>query len=159
MDWGLTSAAAIMMVAPVLIIFLALQRQYDQTIADYNEVREKQTEAQQALDLEASEKGERYVLQSTPAEPISPAFPNRLAVIILGMIVSVIFSIGAVLVSEALDGKVRGIRDLKLLTGMPPIAVIPVLESQQAKFRRTLAWSTSIIGVTALLVVMISIQV
>jgi len=28
MDWGLTSAAAIMMVAPVLIIFLALQRQF-----------------------------------------------------------------------------------------------------------------------------------
>jgi capsular polysaccharide biosynthesis protein len=99
------------------------------------------------------------VLQSTPAEPASPAFPNRLAVIILGMIVSVIFSIGAVLVSEALDGKVRGIRDLKLLTGMPPIAVIPVLESRQAKSRRTMAWSTSIVGVTALLIVMISIQI
>jgi raffinose/stachyose/melibiose transport system permease protein len=28
MDWGLTSAAAIMMIAPVLIIFLALQRQF-----------------------------------------------------------------------------------------------------------------------------------
>ena len=28
MDWGLTSAAAIMMVAPVLVIFLALQRQF-----------------------------------------------------------------------------------------------------------------------------------
>lgn len=139
--------------------FLALQRQYDQAIADYSEVREKQTEAQQALDLEASEKGERYVLQSTPAEPTSPAFPNRLAVIVLGMIVSVIFSFGAVFVSEALDGKVRGVRDLKLLTGMPPIAVIPVLESRKTKSRRMFAWSSSIIGVTALLVVMISIQV
>ena len=139
--------------------YLALQRQYDQAIADYNEVREKQTEAQQALNLEASEKGERYVLQSTPAEPTSPAFPNRLAIIILGMIVSVIFSLIAVFVSEALDGKVRGVRDLKLLTGMPPIAVIPVLESPKAKSRRAVAWSSSIIGVTALLIVMISIQV
>jgi capsular polysaccharide biosynthesis protein len=99
------------------------------------------------------------VLQRTPAEPTSPAFPNRLAVIVLGMIVSVIFSFGAVFVSEALDGKVRGVRDLKLLTGMPPLAIIPVLESRKTKSRRTLAWSSSIIGVTALLVVMISIQV
>jgi succinoglycan biosynthesis transport protein ExoP len=139
--------------------YLALQREYDQAITDHNEVRVKQTEAQQALDLEASEKGERYVLQRTPAEPTSPAFPNRLAIIVLGMIVSLIFSFSAVFVSEALDGKVRGIRDLKLLTGMPPIAAIPVLETRKTKSRRTLAWSSSIIGVTALLVVMISIQV
>ncbi len=139
--------------------YLALQRGYDQAITDHNEVRAKQTEAQQALDLEASEKGERYVLQRTPAEPTSPAFPNRLAIVVLGMIVALIFSLGAVFVSEALDGKVRGIRDLKLLTGMPPIAVIPVLETQKMKSRRRLAWSTSIFGVTALLVVMISTQI
>ena len=139
--------------------YLALQRGYDQAIADYNEVREKQTEAQQALDLETSEKGERYVLQRTPAEPTSPAFPNRLAIMFLGVIVAMIFSFGAVFVTEALDGKVRGVRDLRILTGMPPIAVIPVLETRATKRRRTLAWSTSIIGVTALLVVMISIQV
>jgi succinoglycan biosynthesis transport protein ExoP len=139
--------------------YLALEREYNQVIFDYNEIREKQTEAQRALDLETSEKGERYVLQRTPAEPTRPAFPNRLAIIILGVIVAVIFSFGAVFISEALDGKVRGMRDLRNLTGMPPIAVIPVLETRQIKRRRTLAWSTSIVGVTALLIVMISIQV
>jgi uncharacterized protein involved in exopolysaccharide biosynthesis len=138
--------------------YMALQREYDQAIADYNEIREKQTEAEQALNLETSEKGERYVLQKTPSEPTSPAFPNRLAIIILGTIVAAVFSLVGLLISEALDGKVRGMRDLRNLTGIPPIAVIPVLESKQEKRRRTLAWSSSIIGVTALLVVMISIQ-
>jgi uncharacterized protein involved in exopolysaccharide biosynthesis len=139
--------------------YLALEREYNEAIQDYNEVRQKQTEAQQALDLEISEKGERYVLQRTPAEPTSPAFPNRLAIIVLGTIVAVIFALGAVFISEALDGKVRGTRDLRHLTGMPPIAVIPVLETRKVKRRRTLAWSSSIVGVTALLIVMISIQV
>ena len=139
--------------------YLALEREYNQVVYDYNEVREKQTEAQRALDLETSEKGERYVLQRTPAEPTRPAFPNRLAIMILGAILAVIFSFGTVFISEALDGKVRGMRDLRNLTGMPPIAVIPVLETRQVKRRRTLAWSTSIVGVTALLIVMISIQV
>ena len=109
--------------------------------------------------MEASEKGERYVLQKTPSEPTSAAFPNRLAIIILGTIVATVFALGGLLVSEAVDGKVRGIRDLRNLTGMPPIAVIPVLETRKEKRRRTLAWSSSIIGVTALLIVMISIQV
>jgi len=139
--------------------YLALQREYDQAIAEFNEIREKQTEAEQALSLEASEKGERYVLQKTPSEPASAAFPNRLAIIILGTIVAAVFALGGLLVSEALDGKVRGTRDLRNLTGMPPIAVIPVLETRKEKRRRTLAWSSSIIGVTALLIVMISIQV
>jgi uncharacterized protein involved in exopolysaccharide biosynthesis len=83
--------------------YLALQREYDQAIADYNEVREKQTEAQQALDLESSEKGERYVLQHTPAEPLSAAFPNRVAIMVLGFILAVMCSFGAVLTTEMLD--------------------------------------------------------
>jgi uncharacterized protein involved in exopolysaccharide biosynthesis len=35
--------------------YLAIQREYDQAIQDFNEVREKQTDAQQARDLEISE--------------------------------------------------------------------------------------------------------
>jgi len=139
--------------------YLAYQREYDQAIADYNEVREKQTEAQQALDLEASEKGERYVLQRTPSEPVSAAFPNRLAIMILGMIFAVACSFVAVLVAEAFDAKVRSVRDLKNLTGMPPIAVIPVLETKATRRKRVYAWSLSIVGVSGLLFFMISIQI
>jgi uncharacterized protein involved in exopolysaccharide biosynthesis len=157
---NISQSEALIMSAPqVEREYLALEREYQQAIKDYNEVREKQTAAQQGLDLETSEKGERYVLQRTPAEPTSPAFPNRLAIIILGTIVAVFVSFLAVFISEGLDGKVRGMRDLRNLTGMPPIAVIPVLDTPKEKRRRALAWSSSIIGVTALLIVMISIQV
>ena len=139
--------------------YLANQREYDQAIADYNDVREKQTEAQQALDLETSEKGERYVLQRTPAEPTSAAFPNRFAIIVLGMIFAVTCSFVAVLAAEAFDPRVRSIRDLKNLTGMPPIAVIPVLETQSVRRKRTYAWLFSIVGVSGLLLFMITIQI
>ncbi len=139
--------------------YLAYQREYDQAIADYNEVREKQTEAQQALDLETSEKGERYVLQRTPAEPTSAAFPNRLAITVLGFIFAFVCSFGAVLIAEAFDVKVRSVRDLKNLTGMPPIAIIPVLETQATLKKRMYAWTFSIIGVSSLLLLMITIQI
>ena len=139
--------------------FMALQREYDQAIADYNEVREKRTDAQQALDLETSGKGERYVLQRTPTEPISAAFPNRLAIIILGMIFAVACSFIAVLISEALDTKVRGVRDLTNLIGMPPIAVIPVLETRVMHRKRVYAWVLSLVGVSTLLFFMIAFQI
>jgi len=140
--------------------YLALQREYDQAIRQYDEVRAKQTDAQQAQDLEASEKGERYVLQRSPSEPTSAAFPNRIAVVILGMIMAMVCALGAMIVVEALDGKVRGIRDLRNLTGgIPPIAVIPVLETSAGHRRRTYIWSSAIVGVSGLLLYMITIQI
>lgn len=139
--------------------YSAYQREYDQAIDDYNEARVQQTEAQQALDLETSEKGERYVLQHTPAEPTSAAFPNRLAIITLGIIFAAAFSFIAVLAAESFDTKVRSVRDLKSLTGMPPIAVIPVLETQSTRRKRVLAWSFSMVGVSGLLLFMIAIQI
>jgi uncharacterized protein involved in exopolysaccharide biosynthesis len=139
--------------------YLALQREYDQAIDEFNEIRDKQNEAQQARELELSEKGERYVLQRMPSEPKSAAFPNRLAIIILGFIFSIGCSFGAVFVREGLDSSVRSVRDLKNITGMPPIAVIPVLESHSEQQRSTLVWSASGLCVVALLIYMIAIQV
>ena len=52
-----------------------------------------------------------------------------------------------------------GIRDLKNLTGMPPIAIIPILETKEIRRRRTIAWSFSVVGVASVLVLMIAIQV
>jgi len=139
--------------------YLSIQREYDQAIQEFNEVREKQTDAQQARDLEVSEKGERYVLQSTPSEPTSAAFPNRMAIIILGLIFASACALGAAVISEALDARVRSIRDLKGITGIPPIAIIPVLETQAELRKRTIIWSSSALGVASILVYMIAIQI
>jgi len=139
--------------------YLALQRNYDQAVREFNEVRAKQTDAQQARQLEVSEKGERYVLQRTPFEPKSAAFPNRLAIMILGIIFASGCALGAGVVSEGLDSAVRGTRDLKMITGMPPIAVIPVLESRAETQRRTMLWSFSGIGLAAVLIYMITMQI
>jgi hypothetical protein len=139
--------------------YLALQREYEQAVREFSEVREKQTDAQQARQLEVSEKGERYVLQRTPFEPKSAAFPNRLAIMILGIIFASGCALGAAVISEGLDATVRGARDLKMITGMPPIAIIPVLESPTEVHRRTVLWSASAVGVTALLIYMITMQI
>lgn len=139
--------------------YLALDRDYNQAVAEYNEVIRKQTDAQRAQQLEVSEKGERYVLQRMPGEPQSAAFPNRLAIIILGIIFAVGCAFGAVVFSESLDPTVRGSRDLRNIVNMPPIAIIPVLENDAERQKRTMIWSSSALGVAAVIVYMIFIQV
>jgi len=139
--------------------YLALDREYNQAVAEYNEVIRKQTDAQRAQQLEVSEKGERYVLQRMPGEPQSAAFPNRLAIIILGIIFAVGCAFGAVVFSESLDPTVRGSRDLRNIVNMPPIAIIPVLENDAERQKRTMIWSSSALGVAAVIVYMIFIQV
>lgn len=139
--------------------YVALQREYDQAVAEFNDVRDKQTEAQQARELEVSEKGERYVLQRSPFEPKSAAFPNRLAIMILGIMFASGCALVAGVVTEGLDTTVRGTRDLKLITGMPPIAVIPVLESKAEAQKMALIWTVSILGVVAMLVYMLAMQI
>ena len=138
--------------------YLAIQRQYEQAIRDFNENREKETAARRDQQLELSDQGERYVLQRSPSEPARAAFPNRMAIMILGFIFAIGCAFGAVVISEAVDGTVRGLRDLKQLTGMPPIAVIPVLETRAEQRRRTFVWAASIIGVTGLMAYMIAGQ-
>jgi hypothetical protein len=78
---------------------------------------------------------------------------------VLGFILAVMCSFGAVLTTEMLDSKVRGVRDLRQLTGMPPIAIIPALVSESTRKRRAFAWSISVVGVSMLLVFMIAVQI
>ncbi|MGI9202780.1 MAG: hypothetical protein ACR2Q3_02150, partial [Woeseiaceae bacterium] len=139
--------------------YLALDRDYNQAVAEYNEVIKKQTDAQRAQQLEVSEKGERYVLQRRAQEPVSAAFPNRIAIIILGMIFAVGCAFGAVVFSESIDPTVRGTRDLRNILDMPPIAVIPVLESEAETRKRTMILTTSVTGVAIVIIYMIFIQV
>jgi succinoglycan biosynthesis transport protein ExoP len=139
--------------------YLALQREYDQAVQEFNEVREKQTDAQQARDLEISDKGERYVLQRSPSEPTSAAFPNRIAIIILGLVFAMASALGAAVITEGLDIRVRSIRDLKRITGIPPIAAIPILETQAEHRRKAIIWSSSVFGVASVLFYLIAIQI
>jgi protein tyrosine kinase modulator len=138
--------------------FLTITRDYDQAIKEYNDIREKQTDAQRARQLEFADKGERYVMQIRPDEPTVAAFPNRIAIIVLGIIFAAGAGLGTAVVAEALDSTVRSVRDLRTLTGMPPIVVVPVLQSHAERRNRNILWFGSIFLVTGLLVSLISIQ-
>jgi uncharacterized protein involved in exopolysaccharide biosynthesis len=115
--------------------YAMLVRQNDLAIARYNEAVERIDAAQRAQTLEA-EVGERFTLIEAPFLPISPYSPNRKAIVLLAGMVAVGIAIGLAVFVDTLDESVKGSVDMVRVTGTPPLAVIPVLETPSDRRRR-----------------------
>lgn len=106
-----------------------LTQDYDVTKTTYANLRARLAEAEIGKNLEIERKGERFTLIEPPLVPDEPASPNRPLVMILGAVLSLLLAVGVAALKEALDGTVRGRRDLvSLVAGVPPLAIIPNIE-------------------------------
>jgi succinoglycan biosynthesis transport protein ExoP len=108
----------------------ALERDYDSTKAKYQEIRNKQSQAEMAMSLEEDQKGERFTLLEPPLFPDTPVKPNRPKVFLLGLILSIVSGIGVAGVAESLDGGIRGALALTMITKMRPLVTIPYITTQ-----------------------------
>ena len=125
--------------------YRALIRDYDNANLKYKEVRDKEMQAQLAKSLESDRKGERFSLIEPPLVPEKPFQPNRPAILMLGLVLSTAAGVGNLALREALDKGLRGARAVLALTGAPPLAVIPYIETQadrRRRVRRVWIWIT-----------------
>jgi polysaccharide biosynthesis transport protein len=107
-----------------------LMRDYDNTRLKYQEVSSKQSEAKTAQNLEADRKGERFTLIDPPLPPEEPVSPNRKLIFVLGVVLSGGLAAGVLWLLEKLDSSVRSRFDLLNLTGVPPLALVPHIETE-----------------------------
>lgn len=105
--------------------FLALSRNYDSSLRQYNQLREKQRQALIAQELESGESGERFLLTSAAFLPRLPESPNRIAIVMLGVFFASAVALGAVAVAEYLDRTIRNARMVAATLGAAPLVVIP----------------------------------
>lgn len=110
--------------------FQRLQRDYQNTYMKYQEIRSKQMSADLASNLESERKGERFTLIQPPELPIQPVSPNRVALILLGLILAGGAGIGAALLMEALDDALYGEADVLQVTGAAPLVMVGYMEDQ-----------------------------
>lgn len=111
--------------------YKALLRDYDNATLKYQEIKAKQMEANLAKKLEQDRKGERFTLIDPAQRPIDPVSPNRLALLLLGLVLSIAGGFAAAAVLELMDASVRGEKALtEVLGGVAPISVIPYIENE-----------------------------
>lgn len=104
-----------------------LMRDLTTTTAKYQEITAKQMEASLAQNLESERKGERFNLIEPPIRPEEPKSPNRIAIVLIGILVSAAIGAGAVAIAEMLDEGIRGERELVELLGVAPLASVPYI--------------------------------
>jgi succinoglycan biosynthesis transport protein ExoP len=121
--------------------YSGLARELEGAQLKYSEVRQKQMEATLAKNLETERKGERFTLIEPPMAPEEPVSPNRLAIVLLGLVFAIGGAVGMIVLLETVDTSIRSRRDIEALISVPPLAVLPWIEtpgerSSKVKVRR-----------------------
>lgn len=106
---------------------LSIQREYDNAVKKYHELKQNLLEAQVSEQLESENRGERFSLIEPAYVPVAPEKPNRPGILLLGAALSLVSGLGFAAAAEYLDQSVRGSRGVSLLLGAPPIVSIPYL--------------------------------
>jgi succinoglycan biosynthesis transport protein ExoP len=129
-----------------------LSRDYETAQAKYQEVLAKRQEAELASNLESKQRGERFTLIEPPVTPETPTRPNRLAVVFVGIVLSLGGGVGAGAVAESFDNRVHGRAGVIRLLGVAPLAVIPRIDTDgEVAVRRKRRLVAS--GILALIVI------
>ncbi|WHZ30297.1 MAG: Tyrosine-protein kinase [Nitrospira sp.] len=140
--------------------YLVLIRDRDTSGQKYQDIRSRLLEAKVSEGLEVQRKGERFSLIDPPSLPEKPFKPNRLAIILLGLILAVGGGIGSGAVVESLDHSIRTPDQLAILTQQFPLAVIPFMPNEKDLFRARMRWRLiKTAGVSVLAVTLVILHV
>jgi len=136
--------------APLVEIeYNELTRDYDVTKKKYNELMNKLMTANLAQGMEEGQHGQRFEIKSYAYLPGKPYKPNRLAIILLGLVLGVGAGFGLVSLQEYLDDSIRNEKELSSLVDVPVLTVISKVETGQEKVRhmvRGLLWAFAAFG-------------
>ena len=116
--------------------YLDLGRDHENSLRRYQELKAKQSEAQVAQELEKDSKGERFSLIDPPQLPEKPNSPNRPAIMLLGVILSMGGGVAYAGVLESLDSSIKSSKELVNVLKAPLLSVIPYIENAQDRGRK-----------------------
>ena len=120
--------------------YRGLARDYEIAQRKYQEVLAKKQEAELANNLESKQRGERFSLIEPPMIPEQPSKPNRRMIGLLGLFLSLGAGVGAGALLESIDSRIYGRAGVVRLLGVPPLAVIPVLDTEETENKKRSRW-------------------
>lgn len=137
-------------------VYAELTRELQTNTLKYQEIKAKQMEAELSQNLETERKGERYALVEPPLLPDDPVSPNRIAILLIGLVLGAAAAAATAGALEMLDDSVRGAGELSTLFAAP-LASIPYLmlaeetEGNQTSYRWLILGA--VVGVLILLLI------
>ncbi len=99
----------------------------------YKELRGKYLEAKLSQLLEEEKQSEQFSILESASLPSKPYKPNRIKILFIGFILSILGGIFIGFIVENIDRNIRGYQVLEPIIGMDPIVVIPYIENEEDK--------------------------
>lgn len=131
-----------------------LTRDYQNATMEYRELKAKQMEAQLSESMEIGRKGERFTLIEPPLLPERPIKPNRIAILLLGALFSLLAGLGGAFLMDAIDGNMHGRKAVYNALGEYPLVSIPYIMTQSEVSQRVKMMKLSVVAIIAMLVVL-----
>jgi uncharacterized protein involved in exopolysaccharide biosynthesis len=135
-----------------------VEREYANLTRDLTTAREKYEQLlNHQMDAEVSEaaivggRADEFRLVQSPMLPAMPDKPLRLAILLIGLVASVVLGLSVTVAAEAFDPKVRGARDIRELLSVSPLVAIPTIRNSRSRrrgvWRFAAAAASGVIGV------------
>jgi polysaccharide chain length determinant protein (PEP-CTERM system associated) len=137
-----------------------LTRNRDVLQDQFKDIQAKLREADIARNLETAQQGERFSQIRKPFPAKMPFSPNRIGIILLGIVLGGGLAIGLAALAESSDPTFRSARDLRAITPLPAIASVPVMLNASDRRRQRIWWTsyatvlltaTAVVAMTAVL--------
>ncbi len=125
-----------------------LMRDYENIKERYQNIKAKQMEAQLSENLEVETKAERFSLLESPIHPEKPIKPNRMKILLLGILLAFGGSFGTVFLVESNDERVRNTSLVTTLLKQAPLVVIPYIvnkEDHRKKMQKVFIYLAAIV--------------
>ena len=130
--------------------YFALQRDYTNSTAKYQEVMNKIMEARISEGMEEHQKGEKFTLIDPASYPQKPVKPNRWLIILAGFVLSMGAGVGTVALAEQMDHSLNNAGELASFTGLPVLGSITRIETTEsvtsARRKRRFIWTAIGLG-------------
>lgn len=126
----------------------ALERDRDTYRKIYEELLSALGRAEVSTHIEAQDKGGSLKIVEPAVLPLQPISPNRVKMILLGLIAGIGAGIGAIFLLDSMDKSVKTVDALKAF-GLPILAVIPHMQNAD-ELKRTKQKDIMLYSFTAL---------
>ena len=132
-----------------------LNRGYDQSLANYNELLKKRDDSQMATSMEQMQEGERFSVLDPPSLPSKPDFPKRLNFCAMGIAAGMALGALVVLAFEMADDRLYREQEIRDLLPVAIFAEVPEistpLDERRSKRRAFLGFATAALVMVVIL--------
>ncbi len=119
-----------------------LAREYENAQNRYRDIQEKIKQASLSQVLEQEARGERFTLIRDVSVPSNPYSPNRLGIILLGIVLGGGLALLVAVIVDGSDPTVRGTEDLQAVFDVAPIGAVPAILNRHDRRRRNWRWGS-----------------